>query len=306
MPYVMRNANIVNSKPLDSRRHQRGGMVLPAVLMLLALITGLTIQAQLSSRARLARQQHALAHARLRAIAGDAAWNALHYLATNADSLYTHTNADWARPSCFKLPDTTEVSVHVTDATARFNVNNLGVMVLPADLARLPDTIITDLLPDSASPAPVITTRMQNWYIEHQTNTLNSVMYDTDTLLTLMPEIPVPQALELFTVLPLPNSSLTPVNVNTAPLEVLQAILGGTRAWAATGLLHQRMAQPLTLLEHYSGWTAIADCAPYLTVHSSFFEVEATASNAATVATVWAIVECDPTAAWQVRRWVCR
>lgn len=283
------------------------GMALPVVLMLLALLAALTLQAQMAARGRLAREQRATAHARLRALAADAAWQALRALAEESEPALTHTNADWSRSREERLPDGTLLAVRVADAARLFNVNNLGVQSLTAGVARLPETVTAELLAGAECPAPVeVAARLRDWFAGTEPGQTGAVMQSSGELLALAPAMPPERLAELFSVLPASGGGLTPVNVNTAPAAVLQGVLGQARAFAAAALVQRRDAQPLQSLENFAFYDAIRDCAAYLDVRSLYFTVEARAENAGGLIRIWAMAERDPMAQWRVRRWVCR
>ncbi len=284
------------------------GMVLPAVLMLLALLAALTLQTQMAARGRLAREQRAGAHTRLRALACDAAWQALQKLAEEtAAAALIHTNAAWAALRREVLPDGTLLSVRVGDAARLFNVNNLGVPALTADVARLPEAIAAELLAGAQCPAPAaVAGHWRDWFAGHPAGLTGAVLQSTAELAALAPEAEPERLAELFSVLPDYGAGLAPVNVNTAPPEVLLGVLGQTRAFAAEALVKRRDAQPLQAVNNFAYYDSIRDCADYLDVRSLYFTVAAQAEQTGGLVRVWALAERDPLAQWRVRRWVCR
>ncbi len=283
-------------------------MVLPAVLMLLALLAALTLQTQMAARGRLAREQRAGEHTRLRTLACDAAWQALQTLAEEtAAAALIHTNAAWAAPRRETLPDGTLLSVQVSDAARLFNVNNLGFSALTAGVVRLPEAIAAELLAGAQCPAPVaVAGRWRDWFAGHPAGLTGAVLQSTAELAALAPEAEPERLAELFSVLPDPGAGLAPVNVNTAPPEVLLGVLGQTRAFAAEALVKRRDAQPLQAVKNFAFYDSIRDCEDYLDVRSLYFSVAAQAEQTGGLVRVWALAERDPLAQWRVRRWVCR
>ncbi len=283
------------------------GVVLPAVLMLLALIVTLTIQTQTITRGRLAKEQRTTELTRLRIIASDAVWQTLASLPDKHDSLHTQTNADWAQPKEEHLPDGTLLKVQVKDALSRFNINNLGISSLTSGVARLPEMIVADLLAGTDCPEPpAMAKKLRRRYSDLSDGGKPPPIQSPAEFFRLVSNTSPEQLLAFFTILPVSKEGLTPVNVNSAPLPVLIGVLGPTRSLTAQALAESRDSKPLTDLRHFPFYNAIQASESYLTVHSSFFTIEAEAGHTEAIVRIWALVERDSANHWQVRHWVCR
>ncbi|MCA1807950.1 MAG: general secretion pathway protein GspK [Lentisphaerae bacterium] len=285
---------------------RRAGLVLPAVLMLLALTAALTLHAQLTARIRLRQARGATERARLRILASDAAWQALLDLTQENLLLLTHTNADWALPRDYILPDGVAVRAGMSDATRRFNVNNLGCDYGETE-GRPPEDVMSGLLQAAGSRTPEDdAARLRAGLVQAMQESDEAMLQGSGALLDLLPELP-PERLEvLLTALPVALRHPLPVNVNTATPEVLQALLGDARRMAADALIARRDAQPLAALEHFAGYGDLGEYNAYLAVGSAFFEVWAEAEDQGVIAKVWALAELNAESGLRVHRWVCR
>ena len=282
-------------------------MILPIVLLLLALLSAMTLQMQLSSRAGLKKERHASRRSRLRIAASDTAWQALRLLAADSEAVLTHTNSDWAKPLRVELPDGIIAAAIIRDAGRSFNINNLGVAALTSSTARLPHMIVADLLAEAGCEEPGKTAlSMQTEFGKRPAGAPGSLLQGYADLAALAPDADPEQLADLFSVLPNAGLTPTPVNVNTAPEITLRAILGDSQAFEAAALVRRRDVQPLAALEHFSGFPAISNSAPYLDVRGMFFEVDARAEQGEMQAGVWVLAERDPQAQWRILRWVCR
>lgn len=289
------------------RPSAEAGMILPAVLFLLALLAALTLQMQISSRARLASESRADRRTMLRAAAADAAWHALRNLAADTETALTHTNSDWAIPLQVELPDGVLTSTRVRDAARCFNINNLGVAAVTAASARLPHMIAADLLAEAGCEEPENTAmRLLSAFNGRPAGSTGALIRSFAELAEFAPDADPERLAGLFSVLPNTGLTPTPVNVNTAPPAVLRAVLGPAREFESAALIRQRDIQPLAALEHFSEFPAVRDFAAYLDVRSMFFELDALAEKDQARAHIWTLVERNPLADLRVRRWVCR
>ena len=129
-------------------------MILVTVLLFMAIIIALVIQAQVVARMALRFEDRQSLRAQLRVAAAEAAWNALRVLAADDNLQVDHTNEPWAAWQTNCLPNTVETVALITDENRYFNVNNLAA--IPSNAAvRLPVAIVRDIFTANDWPDPV-------------------------------------------------------------------------------------------------------------------------------------------------------
>ncbi|MDP2991505.1 MAG: hypothetical protein Q8O57_13175, partial [Kiritimatiellota bacterium] len=84
------------------------GMILVTVLLFMAIILALVIQAQVVARMALRFEDRQSLRSQLRVAASEAAWNALRVLSADDNLQVDHTNEPWAAWQTNCLPNTVE------------------------------------------------------------------------------------------------------------------------------------------------------------------------------------------------------
>jgi len=144
-------------------------MILVTVLLFMAIILALIIQAQVVARMALRFEDRQSLRAQLRVAADEAAWNALRVLAADDNLQVDHTNEPWAAWQTNCLPNTVETIALITDENRYFNVNNLAAIPVPTlrevgTAVRLPTSIVRDMFAANDWPDPVGETQaLKDW-----------------------------------------------------------------------------------------------------------------------------------------------
>lgn len=328
------NASAHASENSVSKTEPRG-MILAAVLILLGIISGLVIQAQVTARLALRHAERKSLQTQLRAAATDAAWNALHALAGDSDLFVDHTNEPWAAPVNEMLPNGIETMVLITDEHRFFDVNNLSV--LPREkTAQAPSVIVAELLTfcDQQDP-PGQTQALKDWFqvgresIARSSSPLplargtehgdaSSGVAPPAVRLVESPAelgrilgvtLSSTQVPSVLTALPGERTGILPINVNTATPEVLRAILGGRDYTMVDAICRLRDSTPLTSLAPLASLMdadRLRASRCYLDVKSSFFSVYAQAARNGGSEEIYALVRRDDEGEVEILRWICR
>lgn len=159
----------------------------------------------------------------------------------------------------------------ISDAQARFNLRNLVVdgKALPERVAMLQR--LCELAGLSASVADLLATGLQSAADRSDSNAPLTPARLDDLAWLGLDQATVERLRPLVTLLPKP----TPVNINTAPREVLAAVIPGLDLGSAERLVQARKSQPFKALAdaqpHLPGGVELKESE--LSVLSSFFEV---------------------------------
>lgn len=315
----------------------REGGVLIMVLILLALISALVIQAQVTARAALLREQRAVLQARLRQAATGAAFSALRRIADDEDLQVDHTNEPWATPREEADPSGIVTRTTVIDEDRTFDVNNL-VLTAPVQGARAVSDIVMDILTLCGDFAPVARTDALIDWMDGD----NDGYAEADAYAELTPPYAPPNrnletwgevlwvrgfdrayfvpharysarevfnanAADCLTVLPGQRGAPLPVNINTAPRGVLLGVLGLDAEDAVAAVLVRRTSDPFRSLDPllFALKPEVADSVrPYLDVRSHVFRVEAQAYAEGESHRLWARARRDTKGNVQVFEWV--
>ncbi len=297
-------------------------MILVLVLILLAAVMALALGAQAAARAALRAEERRTLHARLRAAAGEAAWDALRELAADTSPLVDHTNEAWAAPRTNMLPDAIETRAELLDATRDYNVNNLALaMTNPA--VRTPTAVARDLLALARWPDPDGTVQaLRDWADADAEGAREAGFHRLVGSGLAPPNAPFESPAELaavlragrpaaperdpagWAVLPLEAGRLTPVNVNTAGREALLAVLGPGRAALVEALCRRRDARPVVALADVLDAETLRAAAPHLATGSRYFSVAARAALDGRQAAVRGLVRRNERGGIEVLRWV--
>jgi general secretion pathway protein K len=287
----------------------RQGGVLLLVLVLLGLIAGMVLQAQVRARGALLGSRRAAARLELRRAAADSVRAALQRLADDEDLRADATNDLWAAAEDTVNPLGIATLVRVTDEDRLFDLNNLAVTASAG--LRAPADIVGDILAQcgvfyAAEPVGAMADWMDGddaglresaFYASKDPpyRCANRPLYDwTEVLLVegWTRELFRPRertgraaayeasAADCLTVLPVPRTRPLSVNVNTAAPEVLRAVLGLANDAVADSILALRAVRPIRSIEALSALgdpLLSAAVGPYLDVRSRFFRVRARA-----------------------------
>lgn len=309
-----------------SQNHSSCGMILVTTLILLGIITALVIQAQITARLALNRAEKKALRVQLRAAATDAAWNALHVLASDSDTYLDHTNELWAYPVEQLLPNGIETVVRITDENRFFDVNNLSA-VPTGKTSRLPSFIVRDLLASCGqSDAELQTLKLKDWIDSEHKNTrpltARSSMESPSELARVLDvtlsstQIPtvltiVPARSTTYSVVdgPARSTRILPVNINTAGREVLLAVFGSREYTMVDSICRLRDSHPLRSLAPLARLmdkNRLRQYRCYLDVKSGVFSVSAHANKKGHSETTYGLVRRDLKGEIEILRWVCR
>ncbi len=257
----------------------REGAVLIMVLALLALISGLIVNVQLSARSELRHAQAVLLKSRLNTAAADAARSALRRVANDEDFYADGTNEVWAQTEEGKDPSGIATRVTVVDENRFFDLNNLGLPP-PGPLERPAAEIFMDLMTLCGNFTPVEPSdALTDWidsddsgFVEtpyYQTltppyNAANRRLYTLSEVLLVkgfnralfnrhdrrtLNEVYSADLIDCFTAIPVLRTSPIPVNVNTASRDVLLGVLGMDQEATVQSILFLRNSAPIRSIE---------------------------------------------------------
>lgn len=281
-------------------------MVLALVLILMSLASAIVIHSQVASRLMLRSAERRLAGAQLRAAATDAALGALLALEVDADLNVNHTNEAWAAPERALFGNGIETITAVFDEQRLFDINNLSATFADETDRRTPDIVAALLEGRGADDPATRASAIREWFVEAAPG---KRMIESPAELGRIAGIDLDSvgAGSALTVLPYERSRVLPVNVNTAPLEVLAAVMGETAT--AEAMCSLRDAQPIMtvgVIEGALGAELFSICRPYLDVKSRFFSVRARAELDGHEQVVFALAHRDDEGRIEILRWVFR
>lgn len=300
----------------------RRGAALALALSGLAVASALAFQALALAAATRRRAEARADRAVLRALAGEAAFEAVQRLADDDDLRCDHPREDWTRPRAWTTPEGVAVRTEILDASARFNINNLA-LTRPGDRAAA-HRIVEDLLGVAGHPSAtraagwlrdaIDTDREGEWEWVETADGRRINSGPNRALLTRAEwsRIPAWEAhapapgRETLALLPLLSERPEPVNVNTAPEDTLRALLGPARPALAAGVAALREAAPLHSLDTIAPLVEplrMSRLRPFLDVRSRWFIVEAEAASPARRILVRATVFRDTDGATRIVRW---
>lgn len=296
-------------------------MILVTVLLFMAIILALVIQAQVVARMALRFEDRQSLRAQLRVAAAEAAWDALRVLAADGNLRVDHTNEPWAARQTNCLPNAVETVALITDENRYFNVNNLAA--IPSNAAvRLPIAIVQDMFAANEWPDPVGETQALKDWMDRDSEGTREAGYYHQAHLSLEPPnalMESPAELEgvlnatrseprapppVLTVLPDRMDRLVPINVNTASREVLQAVLGVGRSALAEKIYRRCEAHPVTALNQVMDAKTLSTLRPYLATRSQYFSLAVQAARNGQQETIYALVRRDNQGEIEILRWV--
>jgi general secretion pathway protein K len=299
---------------------QRGAAILTALLIVaLVAVTASALLAQQSQA--LTRTEAAVGHAQARLYADTALQWARSMLAKRSGDNVDHLGQAWAAGIVALPVENATLSGTITDEQGRFNLNNLWhdgqadarsadifrrlleILGLPPDLANgVRDWIDSDSdttapggaedLTYLALPSPYRTANRRLTRVEELIRVKG---FDIKTVARLRPFVTA-----------LPSVTLTRINLNTAPLEVIAAVLPELSEQKRKALIAERLAHPLKGLPDIKArYPEIAERSVNedLGVQSDYFtaRIGVSAGNAQirTMALLWRVQGKWPAIIWQ-------
>ena len=322
--------------PSPAAASRREGMALVLVLVALALISTLVVQAHLSARALARGTELHLSQGRLAQAAADAARAALQRLADDPDLLADTTNEAWAAAEDLVRPDGIATRIRVHDENSRFDLNNLAAPGSPPG-RRAPDVLfdVFSLCGNFDSSGHLAA--LEDWvdadrdglhedvaYLKRQPayRTPNRFLFSWEESLHAeggsreryrphgrqsTRDIFAANLSDCLTVIPVPRVRPLPVNVNTASPDVLQGALGIGQDALVRTILTLRSIRPI---QSFDALTVTAEpgvmerLRPYMDVRSHFFRVEAQAAADGRHALLSVIARRDPAGRVDVLQWI--
>lgn len=312
------------------------GSVLVVVLAVLAAVTALVLQVQLTARSRLRTEESASRRAGLVRAATDAARSAMQRLADDRDLLFDALEDAWARREETRTPLGVDTLVVVTDENRRFDLNNLARRV---DLgARPSDEVVQNLLAGCGvfDGGPLVRA-LQDWTDADDQGGRESGFYGgrkppyacpnrlllspgeifdvdgwTRSMFARRPAASLRGAFnaelaDCVTVLPVVQERVLPVNVNTAGRDVLLAVLGLEQEVLANAILSMRQINPIATIDAVQQLmepALFAQTSPYLAVRSDYFRIEARAFADGASAGVRALAHRDGGGNVEIIQWM--
>ncbi|MBU1692352.1 MAG: general secretion pathway protein GspK, partial [Verrucomicrobia bacterium] len=284
----------------------RDGMVLVLVLLVLVLVSALVLEAQVSARLALRREQQALLQVRLELAATDAARQALQRLADDPDLAVDYTNEAWAASVEVSDPTGLTTWTWVEDENRFFDLNNLA---LPPRPARRPAAeILMDLMTLCGDFEPVSKVdALGDWLDDNEEGAWESDYYRelkppyaaANRWLFSWPELLAVRGfdrsvfvrrpryaaraafqadlVDQVTVIPAQRDAPVTVNLNTAGVDVLRGVLGINQDQLVSLILVGRARAPWRSVDPVLAMAEPAvrqAVSPYLSVHSRFFRIE--------------------------------
>lgn len=292
-------------RPLRSPAPRCGSALVLSLAVLGAVLVVLgAVMAEARARAALASAR--LERERLRAIAAGELERAMQRLADDDDLLCDHPTEEWARPDRRRTPDDDVIETMIEDEQRLWDLNNLAAEP-SAQPRRPPEDIATDLFRLTGDPDPGDRiTALRDWVDTDRDGPREAPFYtelkpprvppnrpleswaelewiagfsprwlDDPSQGTIPPDRRVPLR-SLLTWIPGPHRRVTPINLNTAPDELLAVLFGRGQQHLAHAVVTLRSAAPLRLTD---GIVVLADplratrLLPYLDVKSEWFRI---------------------------------
>lgn len=322
--------------PSQNARTSRSGMVLILVLIMLALITGLVMQTQLSARHMLTLGEKQRCRAELQLAVQNAARAGLALVADDENPQADYLDEPWAQPIEFDDPAGVSVWMKIIDLNRYFDLNNLYIETPPAGL-RPATEIVMDIMTLCGDFAPVDRVQaVKDWIDPDQQGIKESTLYEQKTpayacadhwlqcwsdLLWIdgfSPEYLDKQDLyeqggmfkgalrNNLAVIPVPRGMPIPLNVNTASKEALLGVVGLENESWVRQVLALRGSRPIasldTMMAGFSG--NIPSIRPWLGVTSDFFYVQVRAFKETQSMELSAMAQRTQEGHLEILRWI--
>ncbi len=325
--------------PKGTRTGDRSGFVLIIALVLLGLMATWATHLHVSTRqARTSAHQQAV-RARLRAALVDEAFNRLDALAADPQPLFDHRDKYWLGTREVDRPEGLATKSQLTDLNQYLDLNNLW---LPPDFPgqNITERVLQEVLVLSGDDAPLerivpLTAWMQP--TEERDAALDFYAaadppYSAPgTALLAWGEFqwirgfepgywqPRPRTqvarpfefnvIDLVTILPGPRTRPVPVNINTAPLPLLEALFGPGHESAARYVALNREERPLRAIDPLE-WLLpeplFQRLRPFITVRSSYVRLDAQAYLDGQYLSLYVLAERDTDGSVHIRHWSWR
>ncbi len=305
-------------------------LVLTVLGTLLIVLTYLLKEAAGSTRLARARLDRERAYA----LTAAAIERALQRLADDDDLLTDHLREPWAQPERIETPDGDLIETVIEDEQRRFDLNNLAV--IPGTHPMLPPSdLVVDLLRfcGDSDPQPRVAA-LKDWIDADMDGPYELEFYIQANLPSRPPNAPLLSPDEIvfvhgfsskwwhrggaegasdhcpparvMTVLPSPHTHPVPVNLNTAPEELLLVLFGPGQRQLVNLVCTLRDTAPLRSLEPL---VAVAEPVralrlwAYVDVRSEWFSVHSTATTPRVRVHVHALVHRTSDGVVRVVRW---
>jgi len=296
---------------LDRAISRKKGSMLILCLAVLALLGSLVLHSQVKAGSRLRASDTEFTRARLQLALTDTVFQAMRLLAEDDDLLVDHPSEKWAQPVDLVTPEGVAVRVRLLDAQRKFDLNNVYSGELPPE-GRPASDLLGDLLTycgDYQSARRVAALR--DWIDPDNDGVMEEPAYREaahpggpgNRWLLSIGELPAvlhfdrayfePRPVERrregafdafigdeVTVLPVARQRPIPMNINTASIYQLRALVGLQENEMARAVIVARQEQPIRSIDAFRlllDEELAATVQTYLDVRSSYFEVEARA-----------------------------
>lgn len=293
---LVRRAGERRLEPVDDGPDPRAGMALPAALIVGAALSALALHALAAARAETRSAEAAARARRLGAAAAAEALRRLGELAADENPLVDHLGEDWARAAAYTTPGGVSVISRVEDEERRFNLNNL-TLAAAEPVARPVSAALAEVLARAGAGDP-----------RRRVEALRAALRDPEAgaeprlrpladwaQLADIPgfdrdflERPTDndrreiRPADVLTVIPFDPLRPSPINLNTAPAEVLSGLFSRDRPDLVRAIEGLRRAAPLSsvaVLSRRLDPLLFNRLAPWMAVHSTHFRITATAAD---------------------------
>jgi general secretion pathway protein K len=275
---------------LQASRSSRSGSVSLVAVGVLAVCAVLLTGAQTSLRSsatalRIRQNQQALRTACVLGLR-----EGMGALQQDSIPAFDDPREDWGTPLRFVSSDQVEITVAVTDAQSRFNVNRLMQPLSPTML-RTPEQMFADLVAISGLEIEMELVR----HLSAQLRDRDIALQDPRELVEMDPifQASLPAMAPNLIALPPPASGSHPVNLNTVNPAVLSAILGPQLdGWVEQVVLNRESAPIPSLGAVASGLPPVAQTllSRVVDVRSEYFLITVTAQTDAMEQVLTALV----------------
>ncbi len=319
------------------RRGRAGGMVLILVLIWLGLMAALATQLygmtwQLRQRAR--RQ---MARARLQAALLDEAFRRLQEVAADPQPTFDHGETFWMGTQEWERPDGLVVVSHVSDLNRYLDLNNLYVAP-PFAGPNETERILLDVMRQAGDAAPGDRVAALMAWIQPPDARVPGVAFQVEghppyrapgTALLSWGELQwirgftpdyLQQAslratttrtrettlLDWVTLVPGPRSRPVPINLNTAPLPLLEALLGPGQEALARYIALMRTERPLrstAVLAAALSPVLLQRLQPFMDVRATHIRLEAEAAAENDQVRLYVVAERDTDGSVRILHW---
>ena len=292
--------------PVSPDAGSKDGIALVFVLVMVALVSVLAVQAQVAARLAQREQLAVERTATLRLAAAEAAWAAVQRLADDDDLLVDGTNETWHAVEDIVTPIGVATRTVVRDLQARVDLNNLSVKLDPG--LRPPTEIVGDLLVRCGEfSGSAWVDAVEDWVDEDGEGIRESSFYQEKDAPYGVPNKPMASLAELrwtegfkstlfekhprfdlrdefradFTdaadVIPVPRKRIIPLNINTADRDALVSVFGAGREALADTILAMRAEKAIRSLDGLMmimDPVAIEMLRPLLDVKTRYFSID--------------------------------